>query len=174
LSPDVFERRRRRCASIVAAVLVGACATGLVTGCSSASGASEPAADAGAPDDVAVVPTGDEVVHTYAPTFSALWAEVFTPSCAFVFCHGGTDDFLSMATQSVAYEAMVGAISHGPECGSTGLTIVQPGDPDASLLYLKVTSPPCGNKMPAMYGLVLDDRELAQIKQWITLGAQND
>jgi hypothetical protein len=162
---------RARAASILLGAGCVACADA-TSACSGGSGEGSPEASTGgdAPDAA-----GDEpVAHTYAPTFTALWGEVFTPTCAILFCHGGSDDFLSMATKDTAYAAMVGVVSHGPQCGSTGLTIVEPGKPEASLLYLKVTSPPCGNKMPAMYGLSLDSREIDQIKQWITLGAQND
>jgi hypothetical protein len=147
-----------------------ACA-GAGSACSGGSGEASAEASTGGDTDAA----GDEpATHTYAPTFTALYGEVFTPTCALLFCHGGSDDFLSMATKDTAYAAMVGVVSHGPKCGATGLTIVEPGNPQASLLYLKVTSPPCGNMMPAMYGLSLDSREIDQIKQWITLGAQKD
>ena len=65
-------------------------------------------------------------------------------------------------------------MSHGPECGTSGLELVNPGDAGASLLYLKVTEPPCGNKMPAEYEPYLDMRQTDQIREWIAIGAPND
>ena len=43
-----------------------------------------------------------------------------------------------------------------------------------SLLYLKVTMPPCGSQMPPEYFPYLDSRQTGQIQQWITLGALDD
>jgi hypothetical protein len=74
----------------------------------------------------------------------------------------------------VAYHAMVGVQSHGPNCADSGLTIVEPDDPDASLLYLKVTTPPCGNRMPASYFPYLDTKQTTQVHDWIARGAHND
>ena len=110
---------------------------------------------------------------TYAPTFTAIYGEILSPICAGPFCHGA-NQFLLMTTQEVAYHAMVGVVSHGPKCGDAGLTIVEPGDPDASLLYLKITTPPCGNRMPAKYFPPLDAKQTAQIRDWIARGAMND
>jgi hypothetical protein len=80
-----------------------------------------------------------------------------------------------MTTKDVAYHAMVGVKSSGPNCADSGLTIVEPDDPDASLLYLKITTPPCGNKMPAaQYFPPLDTNQTTQIHDWIARGALND
>jgi hypothetical protein len=47
--------------------------------------------------------------------------------------------------------------------------------PDASLLYLKVssTSPRCGAQMP-LGGPALSDAQVREIRHWIGAGAQND
>ena len=95
-------------------------------------------------------------------------------TCALLYCHGGGDEFFSMMTKDLAYSEMFDVVSHGPKCGSSGLKIVDPGSPDSSLLYLKITNPPCGGQMPAMFGLTLDDREKSQIREWIAMGAKND
>jgi hypothetical protein len=169
-------RFARRLASLVA--LLPAFAGVLSAGCSSSSGGAGGAGevDAGAADadDPYAAVGGDEVIHTYAPTFTAVYDEIIAQDCALVFCHGGGDDFLSMGTQAIAYKAMVGVVSHGPMCGDSGLTIVVPDDPTDSLLYQKITNPPCGGKMPAQYGIVLSQMEIDQIKDWIAMGAKND
>jgi hypothetical protein len=141
------------------------------TGCSSGSG-SNAAADGSAQGES---PDGGDVdaAPTYAPTFTAIYGEILTPICAGPFCHGA-NEFLLMTTREVAYKAMVGVTSSGPKCGDSGLTIVEPGDPDASLLYLKITAPPCGNRMPAAYFPYLDSRQTAQVREWITRGALDD
>jgi hypothetical protein len=170
-APATFER------SLLAVAV--ALAT-MAAACSGGSGRDvADAANAGAGDDTdagdQADSPGDEIVPTYAPTFTAVYAEIVGPMCAGTFCHGGADDaFLPMGTQAMAYAATVGVVSHGPDCASTGLQIVDPGNPDASLLYLKVTNPPCGNKMPAEYEPYLDARQTEQISQWITLGALDD
>jgi hypothetical protein len=143
------------------------CSSGSESSVTSDGAAPDELLDGGEADVVAVAPT-------YAPTFTALYDEIFSPSCAGVFCHGQTDEFLLMTSKDVAYKAMVGVASHGPACGDAGLTIVKPGAPDASLLYLKVTTPPCGNKMPAEDEPYLDSRQTGQVRQWILNGALDD
>lgn len=116
----------------------------------------------------------DAAPPTYAPTFTAVYGEILSPICAGPFCHGAGNDFLLMSTKGVAYSSTVGVLSHGPVCGDSGLTIVKTGDPDASLLYLKVTDPPCGNRMPGGYEPYLDARQTEQVRQWIAMGALNN
>jgi hypothetical protein len=116
-----------------------------------------------------------DAAPTYAPTFTAVYGEIIGPICAGPFCHASTqDDFLSMATKDEAYSSLVGVVSHGPKCGSSGLKLVEPGAPDMSLMYLKVTMPPCGEQMPPEYFPYLDSRQTGQIRQWIMLGALDD
>jgi hypothetical protein len=113
---------------------------------------------------------------TYQPTYSAVWDEILSPRCALPFCHGGSGDYLQLSSKEIGYSSLVGTPAAGPDCGATGLLRVDPGDPDASLLYLKVTSPPCGSKMPIEYGApeYLDSRQTTQIHDWIGAGAHNN
>ncbi len=144
-----------------------ACSSGSSAGVAADGSASEDAPDGG---DFATAAM-DAAPPTYAPTFTAVYGEILSPVCAGPFCHGAGNDFLLMSSKGVAYSATVGAIARGPACADSGLTIIQPGDPDASLLYLKVTDPPCGNKMPAAYEPFLDARQTEQVRQWIAMGA---
>lgn len=150
------------------AIAAGAALGTLGSACSSA----PPAAGADASDDGADAGP----VLTYQPTYTAVWTEVLQPTCALVFCHGGSSDYLEMTGKDEAYGALVNARAAGPSCAPTGLDRVAPGHPEASLLYLKITSPPCGDMMPLQYGMrvVLDPRQLAQIHDWIEAGAPND
>jgi hypothetical protein len=120
---------------------------------------------------------GDERVPTYAPTYTAVYEEILTVSCALAFCHAGASDYLVITSKDEAYPALVDAVASGAECAPTGLRRVEPKHPETSLLYLKVTDPPCGSKMPILYtGVIgsLDPRQIDQIKQWINSGAPNN
>jgi len=116
---------------------------------------------------------GGDGAPTYAPTFSAIYDEILAQSCALAFCHAGAD-FLTITSKDQAYGVLVNAQAKGPQCASSGLKLVDPGHPETSLLYLKVTSPPCGSKMPLLYGDAsgsLDPMQIDQIKTWIEAGA---
>jgi hypothetical protein len=110
------------------------------------------------------------------PTFSAVYAQVLEPNCALTFCHAGTGDFLQLSSMAVGYASLVDASAQGPDCAKTGLKRVDPGHPETSLLYLKITNPPCGSKMPLYYDNsgMLQPADIDQIEQWITLGALNN
>jgi hypothetical protein len=109
-------------------------------------------------------------------TFSGVYQQVLAPNCALPFCHAGTGDYLELADMDIGYASLVNAPAQGPGCAETGLKRVDPFHPETSLLYLKVTNPPCGDKMPRSYGsaMSLDQPSIDQIKAWITLGAKND
>ncbi|MGH7271773.1 MAG: hypothetical protein ACREJ3_15180 [Polyangiaceae bacterium] len=119
-------------------------------------------------------PSGDASAPTYAPTYSAVYEEVLSPNCAISFCHGGDTDFLQLSSESGGYGSLVNAPAAGPDCAPTGLKRVDPGHPETSLLYLKLTHPPCGSLMPRGYSAGLDPKQIAQIENWITLGALDD
>jgi hypothetical protein len=116
------------------------------------------------------------VMLTYQPTYSAIWNEILAPDCSLPFCHGGSADYLQLPSQAMGYVSLVDASAGGPDCAATHLLRVDPGHPETSLLYLKVTNPPCGSKMPLVYGApeYLDSRQTAQIQAWIAAGAPND
>ncbi len=115
--------------------------------------------------------SGDDGAPTYAPTYEAVYDEVLVPNCALPFCHAGSGDYLQLLTADVGYASLVLAPAQGPMCASTGLKRVDPGHPETSLLYLKITNPPCGVKMPQVLGATLDPRQIDQIRRWIACGA---
>jgi hypothetical protein len=151
----------------------------LVCGCSAAGveGGRDSGGDAVSDVRSEVVVAGDEVAPEYAPTYAAIYDQVLLPNCALVFCHAGTGDYLVITNKDDGYAALVNHAAQGPQCVPTGLKRVEPGHPEASLFYLKVTSPPCGSKMPLLYGDAsgsLDPRQIDQIGQWIDAGALNN
>ena len=81
-----------------------------------------------------------------------------------VSCHfpGFGPDFSNQSALSV-----IGVNSgDGGECG-TFRTYVTAGDPGLSLIYLKVTTPPCGSRMP-LGGAALTAAQAKRLFRWIT------
>jgi hypothetical protein len=146
----------------------------LLAGCSSGSqhGAPVGGGDAGGVSDADAVDS--YVYRSYAPTYDAVWNEVLHYNCATEFCHGGgVADYLELTSEARGYASLVDAMATGPMCAPTGLKRVDPFQPETSLLYLKITSPPCGSKMPIVYGgpSGLAAGDIDQIRQWIACGA---
>lgn len=67
-----------------------------------------------------------------------------------------------------AYDSIV----NQPSSQNTSFTLIEPGDADSSLLFLKVSSndPPVGSTMP-LIGQTLSPDELALLRDWIDQGA---
>jgi len=120
---------------------------------------------------------------TYAPTFSAIYKEVLTNgmtgNCSAGFCHGAAPSptgngnlLITFADKQGAYDGLVNHVSTGGTM-CEGRTLVVPGDSANSLVIQKLSAtPPCGLRMPI--GVPLSDAHVAQITQWIDLGAPND
>jgi uncharacterized membrane protein len=91
--------------------------------------------------------------HTDAPSFGGL---AFFPGAA------------------LAYTNLVGVragAAEGNLCRDSGLLRVQPGDPDHSLIYLKLTKPPCGSQMPPAAFAPPTQEQVELVRQWIADGA---
>ena len=117
-------------------------------------------------------------MNNTTPTFSELYTALLGPSCASAFCHGTpVGGMLVMANRDVAYQGLVdqpaagvSLVEGGIDCATTGLIRVVPGQPEMSLLYLKLMSPPpCGDQMPVAQLLTAD--QIEQIRLWIAAGA---
>jgi mono/diheme cytochrome c family protein len=95
------------------------------------------------------------------PTFSSLETNVFTPKC--VQCHGSSNP--SAGVDLSSYAAIQNAAS------THGHAIIEPGNPDASHLYMFVAdgSMPPDNSAPKVTA-----DELAALRAWIQAGAQNN
>lgn len=112
-------------------------------------------------------------------TFSAIQRDIFNaadstgrPACT--SCHN--PQFASVngnlnLTGPGAYAQLVSAASNG----KAGATRVIPGNPDASYLIQKIEGAAgiVGQRMP-MSGPFLTPGQIAVIRRWIELGAQND
>jgi hypothetical protein len=122
------------------------------------------------------------MMATGAPTFSAIFDEIFTKgstgNCMFGACHGGAPDpalngnlRIAFDDKAGAYAGLVGVVSTSTLCA--GMTLVVPGNSQASMLIQKLSAtPPCGMRMPI--GTPLTDAQVAQIATWIDNGALND
>ena len=123
-------------------------------------------------------------------SFTLLYNTVLRPSCSNAYCHysgvGIRISDLDMSSRSYAYWSLVDQPGGGPACGKMGTRVV-PGDPDHSLLYLKVLpTAPCGARMPAnvttmlmtgtseFSGTPLPDDQQQLIADWIANGAKDD
>ena len=90
-------------------------------------------------------------------------ARVFVPSCGGTGCHGptGTQQDLDLVSPGVR-ERVVGVPGTG--CAST---LVDPSNPEASLIYRKLLpAPPCGAPMP-LARPPLSDQDVACVLAWI-------
>jgi hypothetical protein len=112
-------------------------------------------------------------------TWSQVYSQVIAVRCA--PCHttpagpGIQLGHLNMTSQTAAYSNLVNVATAGSACAGVGTRIV-PGQPDSSILYLKVSlddPSPCGLKMPAAGGPLSQD-EVNLIESWINAGAQNN
>ena len=101
-------------------------------------------ADAGAPDQAALPPKCDAA------------KEVLLPKCATAGCHSATDMLSGLDLESTN---VLGRLSGKTAMGGSGL-LVDPANPDRSVLYTKCTaSPPFGSRMPTVS--TLDDAAVA-------------
>ena len=101
-------------------------------------------------------------------TFTEVYGKVLT-SCT--SCHAGfigQIDGLDMSTQATAYKNLVGVSAS--RCSGT---LVVPKDAATSVLYQKVTSPPCGSLMP-QNAPPLTSTQVDLLKNWIDEGALDD
>lgn len=135
--------------------------------------------------------TGGGTTPSGPNSFTQVYAEVIQPTCTSSFCHyngvGIRYSALDMSSQVYAYWSLVGQPCAGPSCSENGTRVI-PGNPGASIMYLKVseTMPPCGSQMPAdpdvltaqgtsvFSGTALPDDQQQLIHDWIQAGAQNN
>jgi hypothetical protein len=104
-------------------------------------------------------------------TFTRVQNEIFTPTCASIGCHDvlGQESSLVLSAGS-AYQNTVGVTS----VQMPSLRRIEPGSPESSYLYRKLTGAGIsGERMP--FGKPpLDESNLDLIRDWIRRGAPND
>ncbi len=94
--------------------------------------------------------------------------EILAMKCSGMGCHTAYEPAgaLDLVTPGVV-DRLVNQPAAGGACAASGLILVSPEDPEASLLYLKVAgSPPCGSAMPLLAD-ALSPKELSCLKDWI-------
>jgi hypothetical protein len=100
-----------------------------------------------------------------------------TGSCSSNFCHGVGAAGLTISkndpnyTAQTLHDQLVGVVSPANQslCTGFGLKRVEPGDPDRSLLMMKLRpGPPCGNHMPMGGAPSLSDADLKVVSDWIS------
>lgn len=102
------------------------------------------------------------------PTFSSIQDNIFTQKCVNRGCHNPTPGPMSLQVGN-AFGNLVNIQS--PVYGRPR---VDPGDPNNSVLYLKVISGGgVGSQMP-LSGSKLSSEEMNAIRDWIAGGAQNN
>ena len=105
-------------------------------------------------------------------TLTQVQEVIFTQSCAFSGCHGGGSPAQGMNLQNgQAFENIVGVASNE----QPSLNRIEPGSPETSYLFLKVTgdSSITGSRMP-VGGAALSSDQIELLRQWIVRGAPND
>ena len=112
---------------------------------------------------------GDGTVQ--AVSFADQIQPIFDANCTVCHVSGGIAEFTG---QLLTAEESFGSIVNQPSFQSEFIRVV-PGDAEASLLFLKVSSdsPPVGARMP-LGGAPLSDADIALIGDWIDEGAANN
>jgi hypothetical protein len=111
-----------------------------------------------------------------AATFTEVYTQIINgpPDCN--GCHGPpvpTGD-LDMSSQATAYANLVRKhTTAAPKCAAETDLLVDPGNASESVIYLKVTVPPCGSQMP-LGGPSLTAPQVELIKSWINASAPNN
>lgn len=117
-------------------------------------------------DDDPVVPAPDDGVR-----YGADVQPIFTASCT-PGCHSGSSPNGGLdLSAGASHDQLVGVAA----LNYPGRTRVIAGDPDDSLLYLKlIGDPDVGNQMPLNPAFALDEEQIDTVRQWIVDGARDD
>lgn len=110
-------------------------------------------------------PTGEAV--SYAGDIQPM----LSARCASCHQEGGLADLVGITMRTTPNEAPASMVNQ-PSAQNAALTLIVPGNADASLVYQKVSSdsPPVGMRMPSL-GAPLTSEELASLRDWINQGA---
>lgn len=141
-----------------------------------ASGADQAGHSATSRDGGTGVAASDAAEGGNVATFTMIYGEIFQKFCNADFCHGSSKpDFFDVSSKRAAYDSLVNApASSTRKCADSGLLRVVPGEPESSLLRLKLRTmgTPCGQQMPI--GGELRPELQMLIEQWIREGAHDN
>ena len=105
---------------------------------------------------------------TVEPTFPSIQENVFNISCASSGCHGEAQEGALDLREGAAYEDLVNVPAElAPE-----MQRVQPGDAEASFLYVKLRTPGEGQGVRMPVGSKLPEDRIDAIREWIEGGAE--
>ena len=110
-------------------------------------------------------PVADNDADEPAITLAQLSADIFIPNCAGCHAGGSPSGDLNLSAAVIAAN-IIGVDS----VRDADIKRVAPGDPDAALLYIKVSGSSAGSQMP-LGGATLSADEIAMIRDWIAAGA---
>jgi hypothetical protein len=105
-------------------------------------------------------------------TFTRVQNQVFTASCAFSGCHGGSSPAQGLnLSAGQSYNMIVNVASAQQPTKDR----IEPNDPESSYLYLKIVGDPSisGSRMPRG-GQPLSQEFMDLVRDWIERGAPND
>jgi cysteine-rich repeat protein len=113
--------------------------------------------------------TLEDVEPGIEPTLASIQRFVFTPICSVCHWPAGTGQFMHLHTEDASYENLV-LIDYSFLCSGRR---VEPGNPDASCLVLKLegSSQAGGERMPSGGAPPLTAEQIGAIRQWILDGA---
>jgi hypothetical protein len=150
---------------IVTAVAGGVLLAGSTLSCAGTLEDPERFAIGGSPTLPAAVDGSSSVQRGSDPACEATVVALFPARCAAAGCHSAMDKTAGLDLQSPDVRArLTGAAA----TGGPGILLDPGGDPEKSILYLKLTPmPPFGAQMP-LTGAKLDETALACVAQWIS------
>ena len=111
---------------------------------------------------------------TLEPWLTRIQEQIFTPSCATMFCHDAAtaSGDLVLIDEATSYANLVDVEPDNRVARNRGLLRVIANDPEQSFLIVKVTDPPLGegSRMP-LIGEPLTAEQIALLVGWIEAGA---
>lgn len=116
---------------------------------------------------------GPTPTATRPATLAVIQDTIFSPRCAIPTCHDSQVRSGDLVLEPGSSHAqLVGVEPDIDTAREAGLLRVDPGDPENSLLLIKLEGPPPdqGSRMP-LTGTLLTDAEVALIRSWIAAGA---
>ena len=118
--------------------------------------------------------TASTTVYVKTSTDTSFAAEVLPIIQPCVVCHQGPTPAGALSLEADKVYAQLVNVTARSSCASQ--LRVKPGDPDDSVLFLKIAGTACGTRMPPASPTYFDrePEKLATVRTWIEQGAQNN
>jgi hypothetical protein len=133
--------------------------------------------DQGLPPIPPCVDTPADAVASLEPTLTNVAANLFVPGCSFSSCHGGGGGAGGLNLDGSLHAKLLGHTV----VGNTDLPLVDPGNPEGSWLYQRISQCQPQDKngnvvthMPLNAPFLLDPGVIATVRDWISAGAPNN